>query len=271
VTKITRITTQKRSKHRYNIFIDDNQGEQYGFSVDEDILIEFGLRKGLELDEAMMRKLVQQDSIHKSYDQAIRYLGYRMRTEKEIRDYLLKKEVDREHITEIMNKLSSRKLLNDKEFAIAFVNTRIQTTTKGPGLVEKELMQKGVTQQIARQAVEQYTYGIQYEKAMKVAEKKIRQSSKHSFNKQLDQMQSTLIRNGFTRDVINDVRSEYREETDQDAELEALQHHGERLLRRYQGKYDDYELRNKLKEGLYRQGFSIGMIEDALPSLIGQT
>src|SRR5690625_4581235 len=99
--KITRITTQKRSKHRYNIFIDGGQGEQYGFSVDEDILIEFGLRKGLELDEAMMRKLVQQDSIHKSYDQAIRYLGYRMRTEKEIRDYLLKKEVDREHITEI--------------------------------------------------------------------------------------------------------------------------------------------------------------------------
>src|SRR5690625_6604227 len=81
---------------------------------------------------------------------------------------------------------------------------------------------------------------------MKVAEKKIRQSSKHSFNKQLDQMQSTLIRNGFSREVINDVRSEYREETDQDAELEALQHHGERLLRRYQGKYDDYELRNKL-------------------------
>src|SRR5690625_5514781 len=108
-------------------------------------------------------------------------------------------------------------------------------------------MQKGVTQQIASQAVEQYTYGIQYEKAMKVAEKKIRQSSKHSFNKQLDQMQSTLIRNGFSREVINDVRSEYREETDQDAELEALQHHGERLLRRYQGKYDDYELRNKLR------------------------
>src|SRR5690625_5115769 len=126
MTKITRITTQKRSKHRYNIFIDDGQVEQYGYSVDEDILIEFGLRKGLELDEAMMIKLVQHDSIHKSYDQAIRYLGYRMRTEKEIRDYLLKKEVDREHITEIINKLNSRKLLNDEEFAIAFVNTRIQ-------------------------------------------------------------------------------------------------------------------------------------------------
>src|SRR5690625_7333853 len=102
----------------------------------------------------MMRKLVQQDSIHKSYDQAIRYLGYRMRTEKEIRDYLLKKEVDREHITEIMNKLSSRKLMNDKEFAIAFVNTRIQTTTKGPGLVENAMMQKGMTQHYARQTME---------------------------------------------------------------------------------------------------------------------
>src|SRR5690625_7597922 len=112
-----------------------------------------------------------------------------MSTENEIRDYLLKKEVDREHITEIINKLNSRELLNDEEFAIAFVNTRIQTTTKGPGLVEKELMQKGVTQQIARQAEEQYTYGIKYEKAMKVAEKKIRQSSKHSFNKQLDKIQ----------------------------------------------------------------------------------
>ena len=40
---ITKISIQKKAVDRYNIFLDDN----YAFSVTEDILIKFNLRKGL--------------------------------------------------------------------------------------------------------------------------------------------------------------------------------------------------------------------------------
>lgn len=266
MAKITRITTQKRSKHRYNIFIDEGQGEKFGFSVDEDILIEFNLRKDLELDDAMITRLLQQDTLHKSYAQVINYLGYRMRTKKEIHDYLVKKEVDQEHIIQIIHKLIDRKLVDDREFANLFVRTRIQSSTKGPGLVKRELIEKGVTALIADQAIEQYSYGIQYEKASKLMEKRLKKSSRHSFRKQQEQLQVALMRNGFTQEIIRDVL-ENIDDADVDAEIEALNYHGEKLLRRHEGKFSGHELKNKVKESLYRQGFKIESINNFLDKM----
>ncbi len=41
---ITKITTQKKRKDRYNIFVD----EKYAFSVDEEVLLKFHLKKGMD-------------------------------------------------------------------------------------------------------------------------------------------------------------------------------------------------------------------------------
>lgn len=261
--KIARITTQKKSKHRYNIFIHDGKEEKFGFGIDEDVLIQHNLRKGMELSEQMIEKLLQAETLQQSYAQVIGYLGYRMRTRKEIIDYLTKKEVENEHITKIMEKLTDRKLIDDQEFANSFVRTRIQTTSKGPGLVKQELQRKGVTATIAEKAVEQYDYGIQYEKAMKLAEKRSKKSSRHSVKKQQQQFQATLIRNGFTQDIIKDVLAEVQV-GESDEEKEALSYQYEKLLRRFEGKLSGYELKNKLKELLYRQGFKIDSINELL-------
>lgn len=264
MAKISKITTQRRSKHRYNIFLDDGKSEKYGFSVDEDVLIDFNLRKGMELNEAMVLKLVNQDSFHKSYAKVINYLGFRMRTKKEIRDYLIKDEVDEEHIKKIMDKLIERKLVNDGEFAELFVNTRMKSSAKGPTLVKQELMRKGVSSQIANEAVENIDYNTQYEKATKVAEKRLRRNTKDSFRKQMDQLRAALMRNGFTGDVIKAVIDNIdEEEKDVDEEWEGLVHHGERFLRRHQ-KLSGYELRSKVKQGLYGQGFALNLIDQYL-------
>lgn len=71
----------------------DNQSkETYGFSVDEDLLVSHRLYKGIELDELMIKNLQKQDDIHKSYQMALRFLSYRMRTKQEIYEYLIKKK-----------------------------------------------------------------------------------------------------------------------------------------------------------------------------------
>lgn len=261
--KITRITTQKKNKHRYNVFINDGKEEKFGFGVDEEVLIQYNLRKGLELDEVMIEKLLQEDALQKSYAQVIGYLGYRMRTKKEIFDYLVKREVEDEHIKQIMEKLTARELIDDQEFSSSFVRSRIQTTTKGPVLVKQELQAKGVTALIADEAVKQYDYGIQYEKAKKIAEKRLNRKSRHSIQKQQQQLRANLMRNGFTQDVIKDVLADSLVK-DVDGEREALNYQGEKLLRRHGDKLSGYELKNKLKESLYRQGFKIDLINEFL-------
>src|SRR5690625_6758035 len=90
-----------------------------------------------------------------------------MRTKQEVYNYVKKKEVEEEHITKIIDKLIKERLIDDEQFAESFVRTRIQTSDKGPTHVKKELIEKGVSAAIASQAVEVYTYEIQYEKALK--------------------------------------------------------------------------------------------------------
>ncbi|WP_188456818.1 recombination regulator RecX [Virgibacillus oceani] len=264
MTRITRITTQKKSKNRFNIFLDNGQEEVYGFSVDEAVLIENKLRKGLELDNTMINTLIQKDTLHKSYTLAINFLSYRMRTMKEINDYLVKKEIEPEHIPVIIERLTKENLLDDKMFADAFVKTRIHTSSKGPMLVKKELIEKGVSAAIASEAILQYSYDIQTEKAQKWVNKKLTINSKHSFRKQLQQLQATLIQKGFAQDVIKDVLNGVQDVKDADAEWDALVHQGDKLLRKHQAKFEGYELRNKMKEVLYRKGFTIELINKFL-------
>lgn len=259
--KITRITTQKRKSNRYNIFIDDGTGEKYGFSVDEDILIKFRLQKGMELQEHKINELTQQDSKQKGYHQAIHYLSYRIRSKKEMYDYLMKKEVDEGHIQAIIERLESEKLIDDKQFADAFVKTRLNNSRKGPTLIKRELLDKGISGTIADEALFVFTYEKQYDKAYKLAEKRMGKKSKDSLSKQMLKIQAYLQRNGYKQEVITDVMAEIKENNEEHSDWEALLYHGERLKRRFSKKFQGDELRYKMKEGLYRQGFSLALID----------
>ncbi|MFA1822055.1 recombination regulator RecX [Virgibacillus oceani] len=264
MARITRITTQKKYKNRYNIFLDDGQGEKYGFSVDEAVLVEYRLRKNLELDDTMVSTLIQKDTLHKSYTLAITFLSYRMRTKKEIHDYLLKKEVDEEQIPVIIEKLIKEKLIDDKQFANLFVTSRINTAAKGPLLIKKELIDKGVSESIASEAIQLFSYGDQYEKAANWVEKKLSQSKKDSFRQRVDKLRANLMQKGFTQDVVKDVFMNIEEEKDDDSEWENTVYQGEKLLRKHGQKLEGFELRQKIKEGLYRKGFSFEVIEKFL-------
>jgi regulatory protein len=260
---ISRITTQQKRLDRFNIFLRSGQEgkEEYAFSVDEAVLIQFRLRKGMELDEETIQAITYKEKFYKSYTQSINYLSYRMRTKKEIRDYLLKKEAEPAHIEEIIEKLTEEKLLDDREFAEMFVRSRINTSTKGPKMIEQELVEKGVHVSLIADALELYTRETQFEKVHKLMEKKLRQSTKHAFRNRMEQIQASLMQKGFSRDVIQEAAADFFSEKDESEEWLALEYQGEKLLRKHRAKFSGYELKNKLKEGLYRKGFSFDLID----------
>lgn len=82
MVKITKITTQKNTIGRYNIFIDDGKGEKFGFGLDEDILISSGIAKGQELSDEALQTIIEKDTAHKCFTLALQYLSYRMRSKK---------------------------------------------------------------------------------------------------------------------------------------------------------------------------------------------
>jgi regulatory protein len=259
---ITKITTQQKNQDRFNVFMDRGSGEEYAFSVDSDVLIRFQLKKGMEIDEFSLMEIQFQDDIRKSYNLAINYLARRMRSEKEVRDYLQKKEVEEPVINEVLHKLIAQKYLNDEDFAMAYVRTQANTTDKGPDNVKQELKEKGISEQILAAALDEFPLEQQIEKAVKIAGKFFNKNSKDSMRIQKQKLEQTLLRKGYSFEVIGIAISETEEEN-VDEEMEAIRFQGEKALRKY-GQLSGYEFQQKMKQTLYRKGFAMDLIEKYL-------
>jgi len=266
VAVITKITTQQKKQDRYNIFMDYGKGEEFAFSVDEDVLIKFQLKKGLELDEFSLMEIHYHDDIQKAYNSAISYLAKRIRSEKEIKDYLLKKEIEEPVIQEVIHKLTAQNYIDDKEYAFAYVRTQINTTDKGPDLIQIELKERGIDKAIIELALEEYSFEHQLEKASMLSKKFIQKNSKESMRVVKQKLENLLVRRGYTFEVINVTVREIDLDKPVDDELEAIRFQGEKALRKFSN-YTGFEYEQKMKQFLFRKGFSFEIIERILTEL----
>jgi regulatory protein len=260
---ITKITKQVKNDERYNLFIDG----KYAFSVDEVVLAKFGLRKGLEVDELEISGMQYEDDVKKALNKAIHYLSYRMRTEKEIRDHLKDGELEEGIIDEVIHKLNDMKYINDLEFAQAFTGTQINTSDKGPGWIRGELYRKGVDDPYIEEALEAFTFEKQVDKAVAISEKLMKKYRKDSFMIAKQKIEQNLLRKGYSGAVMKTVWETIETEREPDEQWDAIYHQGQKAHRKLSSKYDGYEYEQKMKQTLYRKGFSIEKIERLLEVL----
>src|SRR5690348_9673780 len=93
------------------------------------------------------------------YLRVLKFLNFRPRSEKEVKDYLQKKikkfpNIDSSVIDVIIHKLKQQKFLNDEEFAKMWVRSRTDYKPKGKYLVRLELIKKGISKDIIDQVLE---------------------------------------------------------------------------------------------------------------------
>jgi regulatory protein len=258
---ITKISIQKHNKDRYSIFTDSGSGEEYAFSVDEDVLIKYQLKKGMELDDFAVTEMLFQDDIRKAYNTAINYLAHRMRSEAEVRDYLKKKEMAEPVIKEAIHKLYDLKFLNDEEFALAYVRTQINTTEKGAGVIKLELKEKGIAPAIITNVVDEVSFDDQLEKAIKLSEKYVQKNKNDSSRILKQKIEQMLRRKGYGFPVIRAALEQTEVEKEDDGEMDALRYQGEKLHNKYV-KLPAREYRQKMKMTLYRKGFPMELIDE---------
>lgn len=77
--------------------------------------------------------------------QILKFLSYRARSEKEIRDRLTKYGLTAEEIDAQVAKLKQWKLVDDAEFTRIYIESRSRSAPRSRRLLELELKRKGVT------------------------------------------------------------------------------------------------------------------------------
>ncbi|MCA1202798.1 recombination regulator RecX [Priestia flexa] len=266
MTVITKITTQKNSAERFNVYIDQGKGEEFAFGVDANVLIQYDLKKGRVLDEFELAEIQFADEEKKAYNLAVTYLSYRMRSEKEVRDYLKKKEVGDMIVQQVIQRLDSHRYLNDEEFAKAYVLTQVNTTSKGPSVIKRELQEKGVKPDIVQSTLEHFSKEEQIETVMKLIAKLKGKYKKYSEIVMKQKIEQFLVNKGYSFSIINEAMQHVDVEKNSDEEWQALTQQGMKAHRKY-AKYSGWEYEQKMKQNLYRKGFSIDQIEAFISSL----
>ncbi len=254
---ITKISQQKRDSERYNIYLD----EQYAFSVHESVLVKFGLTKGKPLDEWFIDEVVYEDEIRKAFNRALHYLGFRMRSEYEVKKKLLDAGYGEAIVLEAIVKLKRLGFLDDESFSEALLQTQVKSSSKGPRAIQQELQKKGVKKELQEKVLESYTQEEQLEVATKLANKAARSNRAIAPSQLKQKIQNALLRKGYSFDIIKLALESVDFEREEDEWTGIVATVGEKAWRRYSTKYSGRNLNNRVKQAMYQKGIPFDKID----------
>ncbi|HNS65993.1 MAG TPA: regulatory protein RecX [Mesotoga infera] len=84
---------------------------------------------------------------------ALRYLKFRLRSAREIQEYLTRRQYDQSEIAETMKKLVEQGLINDERFAAIYISDGLNVHYKGPFRLKMELLELGVAEETIEAAM----------------------------------------------------------------------------------------------------------------------
>ena len=119
--KVTALTPQKRNRQRVNVYLDG----EFAFGLQR--IVAAWLQVGQEISDEKIAQLQAGDALEVAYQRAIRLLGYRPRTEQEIRQNLGQHGIAEESIDVVVNRLLKSGLVDDTRFAQNWIENRSET------------------------------------------------------------------------------------------------------------------------------------------------
>lgn len=198
--KITSIESQKKRPGRVNVYLDG----EFAFGISDKLLVDFDLYKGKELSQSELENIKGGENVGKAMDKAYRFLSFRPRSEKEMRDKLSEK-FEQETVDEAIGKLKSYNFINDEEFARMWVNSR--QSGRSAKALAFELKRKGLEKSVIDGALSDVDKESELESALEL----VRSKSKYQGLEKQEAYQKIggfLARRGYNYDIIKKVIEE---------------------------------------------------------------
>lgn len=149
------------------------------------------------------------DSAKKALEYALRAAGYRMMSEKELKDKLLKKGFEEEDIEYAVEKVRSYGGLDDEGYA-ASLAAAYKNKGCGRQYVAAKLREKGISDDIKSEILEDFE--PDYDKMRSFIASKLK--NKQPDRKELGKISAALYRKGFSWEEIRKALREYRDNED---------------------------------------------------------
>ncbi len=199
---VTKISMQKRDTSKYNIYIDG----EYVFALPKADIEYFHIQEGKEVPEKTVL-FIQESLIYiQAQNKALQYIGYKLRTEKEVRRKLSDYAFAEEIIEKVLSFLKKYKYIDDKDYAVHYIKERLRLSPRGAYALRMELIQRGVSEQICAEVLTETEFSETAD-AVKWLEKKTRGQWPPD-EKKKKQLYGFLQRKGYSYGVIKEAFEE---------------------------------------------------------------
>lgn len=189
----------------YNVYL--SNGEV--LTLDENVITDNELLLKKEIDTTLYNKLKSDNDIISLCNMAIKYISIRLRSIKEVRDYLSKKCDNSYYIDMAMDKLIGYKYLDDDRFTKAFIKDKLNFTNWGDYKIKNELKRLGVNEEIIYNNMTSIGDNIYYERINKIIDKDISTNKKYSGIKLKNKIYNHLLTLGYSKEKVISIINNY--------------------------------------------------------------
>ena len=174
----------------------------------ESVIIDTNLLYKKEITSEEYNNLVSLNNYQDIYNKVIKYIGIRLRSKKEITDYLKKMDLSTEVIDDILNKLITNKYIDDERFSQAYIKDKYNFSNNGPYKIINELVKLGIDKDMAYT----YTFDIitnEEEKINKLINKYVKSDKKHDWYYLRNKIYNNLINLGYSKEIVINILNNY--------------------------------------------------------------
>ena len=253
-----KITKLEKKKRLYLMELDHQQT----FYITEDTIVRFMLSRDKVINKEELTEI--QDFAQFSYGKnlALYHLSFKARTEKEVREYLKKYDIEDTIASQVIANLKDENWVNDRQYAYSIINTNQLSGDKGPYVLAQKLAQKG----ISKSTIEDIQNDLDFtEVAQRVAEKLLK---KYTGKLPARALQEKIIQNltnkGFSYSDAKSAFDNLDSQVDQETTQELIFKELDKQYAKYARKYEGYELKQRLTQVLARKGYDFSDIASAL-------
>ena len=210
VQEITAINLEHKGRKKHRVVCLDGGS---GLTITEETYLKFGLSVGQILTEAEQREIETGDGVIRAREAALRLLNTRMRSRKELAQRLSQKGYSDEVVEQVLDVLLRTGVVDDDQFARAWVTDRLRLRPAGMGLLRSELRRKGISDEIITRILDEHKDDDETERAWMLLSKRKTRYTGIDPQVARRRMMGFLARRGFDGQTMHTVVRRMLEET----------------------------------------------------------
>lgn len=247
-----KIVKFKKSKNNLYEIVFDND---LSVSLYDDVIVKYNLLVNKTFDDKKLKEILDYSDSLGAYYSAIKYIEKRLRCEKEIREYLKKKEYNSGIINKTILRLQKDGYLSHDIYIKSYINDTFNFKSDGPEKIKRDLITLG----FSIDEIDPYLELDFKSKVNKIIDKKFKSSHNVTENKFKEKMSIYLYNLGYPKDLYIDYLNEIRIDNSEILIKDYI-----KLYNKYEKMYEKDKLMMIIKDKLYKKGYNISEINEVI-------